>query len=448
MKIAVLGDAHGNVRALDAVLADIRRRRVDAVWNLGDLVGYGPFPEETVQRLRREATLSIAGNFDLRVLGADPRDSGEKETPVDKWIAPAWAHENLSSESRRYLASLPRERRLVVEDHKVLLTHGSPASNTERLEPTTDPTRFEELAKMARAELVLCGHSHMPFVRQADGVTFVNPGGVGRSDDGNPCASYALLQVDRNRVGVAHHRVRYEVPAVVDALLRRGLPEAFGRMLLESRTLEDVLGDPKGHLPGSTPARARSLENVLALARACHYELGHAHQVTRLALDLFDQLGSLHGLDDAARRWLLYAAILHDIGWLEGAKRHHKTSQRIIESARTLPFGRRERRIVACVARYHRGALPTKRHTPYGALPTEDREAVCRLAAILRVADGLDRSHRNVVLQLATEVRPRQVRVDCETRGPAKEERGAALRKGDMFTEVFRRELAIRCSRR
>lgn len=448
MKVAVLGDAHGNVAALDAVLADIKKRRVDAVWNLGDLVGYGPFPEETVQRLRREATLSVAGNFDLRVLGADPRDPGEKGTPIDKWIAPAWAHENLSSESFRYLASLPRERRLVVEGHKFLLTHGSPASNTERLEPTTDLARFEELAKMARAEFVLCSHSHMPFVRQADGVTFVNPGGVGRADDGDPRASYALVQVDRNRVHVAHRRVPYDVPAVVDALLRRGLPEAYGRMLLESRTLERVLRDPKGHLPGSTPARAQTLENVLTLARACRYELGHAHQVTRLALDLFDQLQSVHGLGEETRRWLLYAGILHDIGWLEGAEGHHKASQRMIESARSLPFGRRERRMVACIARYHRGAPPKKRHSPYGDLPAEDRAVVSRLAAILRVADGLDRSHRNVVLQLAAEVRPRQVRIVCETRGPSREERGAALRKGDMFTGVFRRELAIRCSRR
>lgn len=448
MRTAVLGDAHGNATALDAVLVDLRKRHVDAVWNLGDLVGYGPFPEETVRRLRREATLSIAGNFDLRVLGADPRDHGEKDTPVERWIAPVWAHENLSADSLRYLASLPRERRLVVEGHKLLLTHGSPASNTERLEPTTDPVRFEELARTARAEFVLCSHSHMPFVRQADGVTFVNPGGVGRSDDGDARASYALLDIDRNRVRVVHRRVPYDLSVVVDALQRRGLPESFGRMLVESRTLESVLRNPQGHLPGSTPGRARTLENVLALARACHYELGHTHQVTRLAMDLFDQLDALHGLDDEARRWLLYAALLHDIGWLEGAKRHHKTSQRLIESARAIPFARRERRIVACVARYHRGALPKKRHSPYGDLPTEDRETVSRLAAILRVADGLDRSHRNVVVQVTAEIRPRRVRLVCETRGPATEEREAARRKGDMFSVVFQRTLAIQCSRR
>jgi putative phosphoesterase len=448
MRVALLGDAHGNLQALDAVLRDIRRRRVDAIWNLGDLVGYGPCPEEVVQRLRKEVALGIAGNFDLRVLGADPRDPGTKRSPVDKWIAPAWAHENLSPASLRYLASLPRERRLVVEGHSVLLTHGSPASNTERLEPATDPERLAELAKMARAEIVLCGHSHMPFVRQADGVTFVNPGGVGRSDDGNPRASYALLELDRDRVRVVHHRVRYDLHAAVAALRQRGLPESFGRMLLEARTLDAVLEKPKGHLPGSTAARARILENVLALARSCRYEVGHAHQVTRLALDLFDELEPLHRLGEAPRRLLLYAGLLHDVGWVEGAKRHHKTSQRIIESSDVISFSTRERRIVACLARYHRGALPKKRHRPYAGLSAKDRIVVSQLSAILRVADGLDRTHRSVIARLSAKVLPRRVQILCETRAPAEEERRFALKKGDLFTEVFGRELAIACSRR
>jgi putative phosphoesterase len=448
MRVAVIGDAHGNLLALDAVLQDIRKRGVGSVWNLGDLVGYGPAPEEVVQRLREEKVLSIAGNFDLRVLGADPRDPGTKGSPVDKWIVPTWAHENLSPTSLRYLASLPRERRLVVEGHPILLTHGSPASNTERLEPTTDPTRFAELAKTARAELVLCSHSHMPFVHRTDGVTFVNPGGVGRSDDGNPRASYAILELGKDHVRVVHHRVPYDVQRVADALLQYGLPESLSRMLVEACTMDAVLLSPKGHLPGSTALDARKLENVLALARSCRYELGHAHQVTRLALDLFDQLQPLHGLDQPARRWLLYASLLHDIGWMEGAKGHHKTSQRIIEASRILSFGRRERQIVACVARYHKGALPRSRHPIYADLTAADREAVDRLSALLRVADGLDRSHRSVIAHLATKIRPRRVRILCETRGPAKEEREYGLRKGNLFTEVFQRELAITCSRR
>lgn len=447
MKVALIGDAHGNLHALEAVLQEIRRRRVDAIWNLGDLVGYGPYPEEVVERLRQEEALSIAGNFDLRVLDADPRDAEAGRGSVDKWIAPVWAHENLSAASLRYLASLPRERRLFGEGRKILLTHGSPASSTERLEPTTSPDRLTELAAVARAELVLCGHSHLPFVRQADGVTFVNPGGVGRSDDGDPRASYAVLDARPDGVRVTHHRVRYDIRAAVDALLRRGLPESFGRMLLEARPLDAVLQNPTRHLPGSNAAHARYVEEVLELARRSRYEVGHTHQVTRLAIDLFDQLRRLHRLGPAARRWLLYASLLHDIGWMEGGKGHHKASQRIIESSRDLAFPLRMRKIVASIARYHKGAVPKATHRPYAELSSADRAAVTRLSAILRVADGLDRTHRSVVRRLSAKVLPGRVRVHCVVLASAEEERESALRKGDLFIETFHRELSISCSR-
>ncbi len=448
MRAAVIGDVHGNLPALEAVLTDIRTRRVDALWNLGDLVGYGPHPEEATLRLREARALSVAGNFDLKVLGADPLDPGSKDVPVDKWIGPVWTHENLTPATLRFLASLPRQRRMVLEGHTFLLVHGSPASDTERLEPGTPDARLEELARMARADVVMCSHSHTPFVRRVGGTTFVNSGGVGRSDDGDPRASYAVLDLNPDRIRVTHRRVRYDVPSVVDALLRRGLPESFGRMITESRTLDAVLEDARGHLPGSSVARARTLDNVLALARSCRYEIGHAHQVTRLALDLFDQLRPLHGLDERARQQLLYAGLLHDIGWVEGAKRHHKTSQRFIEESRLLSFGTKERCIVASVARYHRGALPKMRHRPFGDLSPKDRDAVLRLSALLRVADGLDRSHRNAIATLSVQIQASRVRVRCETRGAAKEERAFALRKGDLFRKVFERDLAVTCSRR
>ncbi len=447
MRVAVIGDVHGNLPALDAVLSDIRRRRVDALWNLGDLVGYGPYPEEAIHRLREAKALSIAGNFDRKVLGADPLDPGSKDVPVDKWIGPVWTHENLTPSSFRFLASLPRQKRMVLEGHNLLLVHGSPASDAERLQPDTTSARLEELARMAHANVVLCSHSHMPFVRRAGGTMFVNSGGVGRSDDGDPRASYAVLDADPDGIRVIHYRVRYDVPAVIDALLRRGLPESFGRMFAESKTLDAVLENPRGHLPASNATRARTLDNVLALARSCRYEIGHAHQVTRLALDLFDQLRPLHGLEKRSRQQLLYAGLLHDIGWLEGAKRHHKTSQRFIEESRILSFGAKERRIVASVARYHRGALPKMRHRPFGELSPKDRDVVLRLSALLRVADGLDRSHRNAVAVLSTRVQATRVRIGCETRGTAKEERMFALRKGDLFRQVFERELAVTCSR-
>jgi len=183
-----------------------------------------------------------------------------------------------------------------------------------------------------------------------------------------------------------------------------------------------------------------------ALAENSSHEAEHARQVTRLALALFDQLLELHRLSNTQRQRLEYAGLLHDIGWKEGGKGHHKASLRSILGARELPFDKRERRIVACVARYHRGRLPIQRHRAYGKLAARDQRVVQKLAAILRVADGLDRSHGSVVDGLRATVSAEQVTLTCTTRGPAVAEREAALKKSDLFTKVFRRSLVVECS--
>ncbi|HQK26250.1 MAG TPA: metallophosphoesterase family protein, partial [Synergistaceae bacterium] len=138
MKIAVLGDIHGNLPAMEAVLRDAKQRRAASVWCLGDLVGYGPFPDEVVAAVREGFILSLRGNYDskvLRIPTRDPawfREKGEEKARVFSW---AWEH--LSPGSREYLASLPESLRLTVEGYGVLLVHGSPASPREHLSPDT-----------------------------------------------------------------------------------------------------------------------------------------------------------------------------------------------------------------------------------------------------------------------------------------------------------------------
>ena len=119
--------------------------------------------------------------------------------------------------------------------------------------------------------------------------------------------------------------------------------------------------------------------------------------MTLLALRLFDELQPLHGLGATERFWLHCAGLLHDIGWIEGRKGHHKTALRMILTTPDLPFERREREIIGCVARYHRRGLPTLKHEAFAALSAPDQRVVRRLAAILRVADGLDRTHQGIV---------------------------------------------------
>ena len=189
--------------------------------------------------------------------------------------------------------------------------------------------------------------------------------------------------------------------------------------------------------------RRETLQAVLALAERCSYEREHTHQVTRLALALFDELRSLHGLGPTERFWLHCAGLLHDVGVARGAAGHHKTALKIILRASELPLDPRERLAVASIARYHRKSLPSERHGHFAALDPTDRGRVAKLAGLLRVADGLDRSHLSLVRELACQATPDRVIVRCRVAAPLVAERAAALEKGDLFERVYHRKLFI-----
>jgi putative phosphoesterase len=242
MKIALIGDIHANLPAFEAVLSQIKAKEVDRTWNIGDTVGYGPFPDESVKRLRQENILSIRGNYDSKVLKFKRKNIKWRKTKrYEKWLAFKWAYENLSEESRRYLKDLPKEYRMEIEGKNVLLTHGSPTSSEEHLTPKTPLARFRMLAQTANADLVVFGHSHIPFGLQVKGVWFINPGSVGRQDDGDPRASYAILHLRQTALEVHHFRVEYDIESTITAIREQNLPEAFAQMMIVGRKLDDIL---------------------------------------------------------------------------------------------------------------------------------------------------------------------------------------------------------------
>lgn len=256
MKVALLGDIHANLPALERVLVHAREQQVEAIWNIGDYVGYGPYPDEAVRRMMKAEDRGIAGNYDLKVLRfPKKKDKWRKNKTPQKYLAFKWAYENLSKKSRKYLRSLPKEIRFEAEGNDILLTHGSPASNEEHLTPDTPVERLKELAEMTarnagddpnggkQADMIICGHSHREFARQVDGTWFINTGSVGRPDDGDPRACYAVLQLSEGEVLVQHFRLEYDVAQAVAAIREKGLPEAFAQMLLQGVDLETVLDE-------------------------------------------------------------------------------------------------------------------------------------------------------------------------------------------------------------
>ena len=252
MKIALIGDVHANLPALEAALAHARKHGVEAIWNIGDWVGYNAFPDEVVRHLSEMGALSIVGNYDLKVLNfKKKKEKWRKTKRSEKWLAFKWAYKQLSKESRRYLGSLPQERRLEIAGKQILLTHGSPASNQEALTPETPALRFRQLAEMARSDMVICGHSHRPFTREIAGVTFINTGSVGRPDDGDPRLAYAILDLDQRQFQVDHYRLDYDIDRAVAAIHQQNLPAAFAQMLIQGRNLDELL--PRPPKPGPHP---------------------------------------------------------------------------------------------------------------------------------------------------------------------------------------------------
>lgn len=467
MKIALIADVHGNLHALQAVLQHARKRHVKAIWNLGDFVGYGAYPDEVVQRLREVNALSIAGNYDLKVLKTG-KGKGKKPKTPEKQLAFRWAYQQLSQESREYLRSLPHERRFELNGWRILMTHGSPQSNEEPLTPDTPDERLIQLAEWASEEVILCGHSHLPFARQVNGYWFINPGSVGRPDDGDPRASYAVLTLKPNDLKVQLFRVDYEVQAAADAIRERNLPEAFARMLEtgtkfgldEGKTRgegdgttarqEDEIAVPDGSEPSEIQSLlSEPMPDSPALA-ACQslmerltLEKDHVRQVTRLALLLFDRLQPLHGYGEEERFFLQCGALLHDIGLIEGGEAHHKTALRIILKTPLLPFSSRERLMIGSIARYHRRATPKEKHDHYMALTPEDRERVRMLAGILRVADALDYSHQSLVQDVQAERDDGGVHLTVIAKGKEDGEWKQVLRKSDLLQEIVEGKLSM-----
>ncbi len=180
---------------------------------------------------------------------------------------------------------------------------------------------------------------------------------------------------------------------------------------------------------------------VHQLAYTCLEDLGHTNQVTRLALIIYDELQDLHKLSDPERFWLECGAMLHDIGWVHGQKSHHKESLRMILESELLPLDNKEKLIVASIARYHRKALPSLRHDHFAALEPNEREMVSKLAAILRIADGLDYTHNNVISDIRCEVKPKKVVFWCQAGHAAQMEFEHAAGKADLFTQEFDRKV-------
>lgn len=263
---AFFSDVHANLPALSAVLADLDARlargEVDAVYCLGDLVGYATWPNEVVTAIRERGIPTIAGNYDEGV-GLHSDDCGcAYRTDEDRARGAesiAYTNEVVSQTTRRYLHGLPRHIRLTLaaprqagaEPLEVLLVHGSPRRVNEYLFEDRSDRSMLRMMEAAGADVLLFGHTHKPYhkalaVAAEDGMTHyrhaINTGSVGKPKDGDPRACYVLLTLDPARPRTAQDyctpefvRVPYDVEEAARAIEASPLPDAFAGMLREAR---------------------------------------------------------------------------------------------------------------------------------------------------------------------------------------------------------------------
>jgi predicted phosphodiesterase len=243
MRYALISDIHANLPALAAVLEDIEPREVDAIYHLGDLVGYAPWPNEVVALLRSREISGIAGNYDSTV-GTDYKHCGCKyEDPRQEELSHvsfAWTKEHCSSETKQYLAALPFRMDLKplgghAAGPTIMLVHGTPTLNTLYWTEDRPDSFCTQMANIAGAKAgdVLCfGHTHLPWTRTVDGIRFVNTGSVGRPKDGEARAGYVLLTIDGTKVDVEFIRVEYDVARAAESIRKSTLPDDFADYLL------------------------------------------------------------------------------------------------------------------------------------------------------------------------------------------------------------------------
>ena len=242
-RLALISDIHANVPALEAVLADIESRDVRATYHVGDLVGYAPWPNETVALLRSRGIDGVAGNYDSTV-GLDYRHCGCRyEDPRQEALSHRsfeWTRRECTSDTKQFLASLPFRLDLHpfgghAAGPSVVLVHGTPTLNTvywTEDRPDDFCRKMAGLAGLRAGDVIAFGHTHLPWHRVVDGMHFVNTGSVGRPKDGDPRAGYTILDLPADgEIGVEHIRVGYDVARSSQAIRASDLPPEFAAYL-------------------------------------------------------------------------------------------------------------------------------------------------------------------------------------------------------------------------
>ncbi|MBD2162973.1 metallophosphoesterase family protein [Calothrix membranacea FACHB-236] len=264
MKIAVISCIHGNFEALNAVLLDIDKHKAEKIFCLGDLVGYGPYPNEVVAQIRSLEIPTCSGCWDEDIVeGLNACECSYPSLLAEKrgHLAHEWTNKEIQPENREFLAQLPYSLR----QENLAFVHGSPHSNHEYLLPELDAFVALERVIAVDADVLFCGHTHVPYIRNLDAGNLkvciktedvkaqersfntsvkriINVGSVGEPRHGRPNATYVIYDTDTQQVML--REVPYDYQKTCAAIVEKGLPAIFAWRLSQGLEFAERADDP------------------------------------------------------------------------------------------------------------------------------------------------------------------------------------------------------------
>jgi putative phosphoesterase len=234
-RIAVITDIHGNLPALEAALGRIADLGIERIYCGGDLVGYGPWPNEVCELIQERGIPTIYGNYDYAIARDDEdcmcayRDQHERNLGQ---LSVDWTLEHTSQASKDVMRGLPFDLRFDLGGKRVRLVHGSPRKVNEYLVEDKPTKTFERIAAGAACDVLVFGHTHRPWIHTYDGVLFVNCGSVGKPKDGDARGGFAVLEAAGDGVEARIQRFQYDAEYVASQVVESGLPDEYGEKLL------------------------------------------------------------------------------------------------------------------------------------------------------------------------------------------------------------------------
>jgi len=223
-KIAIISDIHSNFEAFKNVLKKIKKLGIKKIYCCGDIVGYGAEPNECVELIRKDKIISIMGNHDIGCVNLQDKEL------FNQWgrAAIEWSNKILNEENKGFLFNLPK----TLEAEGVYFVHGSPRDYLwEYVYPDDSAWSFREFFNKIGKDVLVMGHTHVPFIRDFKGKLAINPGSVGQPRDGNAKASFCILDTVKKKAEIK--RIKYDVKKTADKIKKAGLPEFLAERLFK-----------------------------------------------------------------------------------------------------------------------------------------------------------------------------------------------------------------------